>query len=472
MQNRFVTWLIILLVLLVPVGWVAWPTNTSLNIPLGDNSIQRDISIRQGLDLQGGLQVLLEADLPADQPLEQSAMETAKDIIANRVNGLGVSEPVVQLAGDRRIVVELPGLGNVDQALSLIKQTGLLEFVDTGSTPIPEGTVIQTDYVSGATSTNSLTATTGAATTAATDTAAATPSAAPTGPVYHTLMTGTALVSANPGRQEITNEIVIQFELTPEGATTFAQHTAANRGKFLTIVLDKTVISSPQIEDTIPDGKGIIRGNFTAESANTLALQLRYGSLPIPLKVAESRIIGPTLGQDSLNKSLVAGLIGLGAVMIFMALYYRLPGLVANISILGYAAIALAIFKLIPVTLTLAGVAGFMLSTGSALDANILIFERLKEELRSGRNLGQALELAWRRAWSSIRDSNIATLIICAILLWFASTFGATIVRGFAVTLMIGIGISLFTALVITRLLLNVVLHFFKPADPGKWFGV
>ena len=201
-------------------------------------------------------------------------------------------------------------------------------------------------------------------------------------------------------------------------------------------------------------------------------MQLRYGSLPVPLKVAETRTIGPTLGQDSLNKSLIAGLIGLSAVIIFMVLYYRLPGTVATLSIGVYALLALAVFKFIPVTLTLAGFAGFMLSTGSALDANILVFERLKEELRAGRTLLTALDLAWRRALSSILDSNIATIIICLILIWFASSFGATIVRGFAVTLLIGVAISLFTALVVTRLLLYTSISIFKPEDHGKWFGI
>ena len=489
MSTRYFQWFLVFVLLLLPIGWVAWPANTYLNIPMPFENppFTRDISIRQGLDLKGGLQVLLEADLPSNQSIDRNALDAAKGIIENRVNGLGVTEPVVQIAGERRIVVELPGLTNPEQALALIRQTGLLEFVDAGSNFLPEGSTVKTDYVHGsnsltgpaATPTLTATATAGATATpaatanaGATPTAAASPTPAPTpdAPIYHTVMTGAALstvtVQSNQGR------IVVAFTLTNEGKKIFGDHTTANVGRVLAIVLDKKVISSPRIESAITGGEGVIQGSFTTEQANSLALQLRYGSLPVPLKVAETRTIGPTLGQDSLNKSLIAGLIGLSAVIIFMVLYYRLPGTVATLSIGVYALLALAVFKFIPVTLTLAGVAGFMLSTGSSLDANILVFERLKEELRAGRTLLTALDLAWRRALSSILDSNIATIIICLILIWFASSFGATIVRGFAVTLLIGVAISLFTALVVTRLLLYTAISIFKPEDHGKWFGI
>ena len=187
--------------------------------------------------------------------------------------------------------------------------------------------------------------------------------------------------------------------------------------------------------------------------------------------MVETRTVGPSLGQDSLNKSLVAGAIGLGIVMTFMVLYYRLPGLIADVAILIYIAVTYALFRTIPVTLTLAGFAGLILSTGSALDANILIFERLKEELRAGKNLSTAFELSWRRAWPSIRDSNIATLITCAILFWFGSSFGATIVVGFAVTLFVGVIVSLFTAISATRVLLDVAIRITRPKNLPFWFG-
>jgi preprotein translocase subunit SecD len=264
-------------------------------------------------------------------------------------------------------------------------------------------------------------------------------------------MTGKELTGVNVGLGSAGSP-AIDFTLSPEGTTIFAQHTGANVGKILTITLDKRVVSAPGIEGQIPDGQGQISGSFTAESANQLAVQLRYGSLPIPLKVVETRIIGPTLGEDSLQKSLIAGLIGMIIVILFMAIYYRLPGLVADLSILFYAAIAFAIFKYFHFTLTLPGIAGFLLSTGAALDANILIFERLKEELR--------------------RDSNLATIITSLILYWFGSTFGATIVKGFSLTLALGVAISLFTAIYVTRTLLSAVLKNFKPEDTEFWFGI
>jgi preprotein translocase subunit SecD len=216
----------------------------------------------------------------------------------------------------------------------------------------------------------------------------------------------------------------------------------------------------------------MISGNFTSESANSLAVQLRYGSLPIPLKVIEIRTIGPTLGQESLQMSLRAGAIGFLIVILFMLLFYRLPGLMADIAILIYAITTFAIFRFIPVTLTLPGIAGFLLSTGSALDANILIFERIKEELRSGKTLRQSVELGWKRAWPSIRDSNIATIITCTILFWFGSTYGATIVKGFSITLLLGVLVSLFSAIVVTRVLMELVINNLKSKDYAKWFGI
>ena len=209
------------------------------------------------------------------------------------------------------------------------------------------------------------------------------------------------------------------------------------------------------------------------DEANSLAVQMRYGSLPVPLKVVESRLIGPTLGKDSLDKSIRAGLVGFLIVALFMIIYYRVPGFVAMLSIAFYAALTLMIFNLIGVTLTLPGIAGFLLSTGSALDANILIFERMKEELRAGRQLGQAVELGWRRAWSSIRDSNLATLITSGILFWFGSSFGASIVKGFAVTLALGVVVSLFCAIFVTRTLLNLTIDLVPNSQQKlSWFGI
>lgn len=292
----------------------------------------------------------------------------------------------------------------------------------------------------------------------------------PTQQIWHTVMTGsdlkTAVVSLVTGQYEVS------FELTSTGAQIFKDFTSTHIGQVLAIVLDKKIISAPSINDTIPDGKGVISGNFTRDTANQLAVQLRYGALPIPLKIVESNSVGPTLGQDSLRRSLMAGGIGLGLVIIFMAVYYRLPGLVADLALLTYALIAYALFRFIPITLTLPGIAGFVLSIGMAVDANVLIFERLKEELRAGRSLRTAIDLGWRRAWYSIRDSNLSTLITCFILYYFGLTFGASIVKGFSLTLAMGVLVSLFTAIIVTRTFLHLILDNVKSAEHPKWFGI
>jgi preprotein translocase subunit SecD len=471
--------LILIAIVLAFALWVDLSRTVTILNPL-DNSVwfQRDVTPRLGLDLQGGLQVLLEADLPENVQIDADSMETARTIVQQRTDALGVNENVIQVAGDRRIVGEFPGLEDSDAVLATIQQTGLLEFVDTGDYSPEPGTMLKTDFAAqAAESSTPPTPATEAAPTG-TPTPAAAPEAAPTETaqppeeiVYHTVMTGKDLESVSVVQSTL-GSYAISFTLSSEGADIFAAHTAANVNKFLTIVLDGRVISSPRIESAIPDGQGQITGNFTYETANAFAIQLRYGSLPIPLKVVETRIIGPTLGEDSLQKSLIAGLIGMTIVALFMGIYYRLPGIVAVLSILVYAAIAFAVFKWFHFTLTLAGIAGFLLSTGAALDANILIFERLKEELRNGRNLVTAVDQGWTRAWSSIRDSNLATIITSLILLWFGSTFGATIVKGFSLTLLIGVGISLFTAIYVTRTLLALFLKAFKPTNFERWFGI
>ena len=441
--------------------------------PFNDTVLyNRNIAPRLGLDLQGGLQVLLEADLPADRQIDAQEMETARAIVENRTNALGVSENLIQVAGERRIVGEFPGAEDSGAILDIIQQTGLLEFVDTGDYRPDEGTILQTDFASGTTTEPTAQPTaTAEATPGATPAATETPTAE-SQTVYHTIMTGKDLKSVTVAQPTGSLNPVLDFVLSPEGTKVFAQHTAANVGKILAITLDKRVISAPSINDPIPDGQGQISGNFTAESANSLAVQLRYGSLPIPLKVVETRVIGPTLGEDSLRKSLIAGAVGLTIVVLFMGIYYRLPGITADISILLYAVILFAVFKFLGVTLTLPGIAGIMLSTGSALDANILVFERLKEELRGGRVLKQAFDQAWSRAWPSIRDSNIAALITAGILFWFGNTFGATIVKGFSLTLAIGVIISLFSSQFITRTLLGLALDWLKPKNYERWFGI
>ncbi len=466
MSQRYIN-LIIILVLLAGVIWIDLPSNPGIKI----GEFERDLKTVLGLDLQGGMQVLLEADVPANEEVTQQQLADARQIIENRSNALGVSESLFQVTGNRRISGEFPGLTNTEEVVAAIKETGRLAFVDFGSQYIEEGTVVKTDVATGSASgTEEAPASEPTEETDATpaETTEATPAVEET--VYHAVMTGDQLAEVSVATTEL-GEVYIAFRLKEDGAQAFSEYTSNNMGNFLGIVLDGVVISSPQVENAITTGEGIIRGNFTYESANALAIQLRYGSLPVPLKVVETRLIGPTLGQDSLTKSLRAGIIGFILVVLFMTIYYRLPGGVAILSILSYGAITFAIYKLLPVTLTLPGIAGFLLSTGGALDANILMFERLKEELRAGRTLRQAVDISWRRAWPSIRDSNIATLITSVILFWFGSAYGATIVKGFALTLALGVGVSLFSAAMITRTYLAVALDIIKPTNLQKWFG-
>lgn len=444
--------IILVVVLLALALLVDFNNNITILNPVTDETLfTQDLTPRLGLDLRGGLQVLLEADLPEGAQIDLASMEIARDIVQQRTDALGVNENVIQIAGDRRIVGEFPGLEDTESVLATIQQTGLLEFVDTGDFNPKEGSFLVTDY-----------SPTGE------------PSETPADGVnvFHTIMTGAELDSVNVSQDTLGAKYIINFVLKSDGVKIFGDHTTNNTGKFLTILLDKQVISAPIINDPIIGGQGSISGSFTYESANAFAIQLRYGSLPIPLKVVETRIIGPTLSADSLNKSLVAGLIGMVIVVLFMIIYYRTPGIVAVLSILIYAAFAFAIFKWFHFTLTLPGIAGFLLSTGTALDSNILIFERMKEELRSGRSLIQAMDLGWTRAWSSIRDSNLAAIITSVILFWFGSSFGATIVKGFSLTLALGVIISLFTAIYVTRTLLAIFIKTFKPQNFERWFGL
>jgi protein-export membrane protein SecD len=522
MKSRNIVLLVAILIVALGVIYVDLPRSPGIHI----GKFNRDFAIKQGLDLQGGLQVLLEVDMPADQKLESGSLDIAAQIIANRVNALGVVEPLVQTQGERRIIVELPGIQDPDLAIATIKQTGLLEFVDAGDQFLEPGTIVQTTFpelesqgaqtheVGAAptiTPTQSvtnpllieppsqiLTPTSGITTTGTqtgTATAPETPQPTLKNWVFATVLTGADLKTAAVQRNSQTGQILIGFELSDKGGSIFEDFTGRNINKFLSIVLDKEVISSPVIRSKIPGGQGVIEGNFTLEEAQTLVVQLKYGALPIPLRVETVRTIGPTLGQDSVQRSIQAGAVGLTIVLLFMLVYYRLPGFLADLALVLYGLINLAVYKVgwpvllvislllilsylverkdvwplilggallvgtfglavagfVGVTLTLPAITGFILSTGMAVDANILVFERMKEELRAGRSLGSAIEAGFSRAWTSIRDSNISTLITCAILYYFGSTFGAGSVRGFAITLALGVIINMFTAITVTR---------------------
>ncbi len=541
MGTRNTVQLISIVILASIAIYVVFPGSPGIHISLGPIDIQRDFAIKQGLDLQGGVQVLLEADLEPGQDLEPGALDVAASIIENRVNALGVVEPLVQTQGNRRVIVELPGVGDPDQAIATIKETGLLEFVDAGDYFLPVGSIVQTTYPllesEGAqtqfvapqptepvspegTATATETPTSGLEieppTSVITPTEQATAEPTPTTPaesepvaggptitdrVFATILTGADLKTAAVQRDQQTGQFMIAFELTEKGGEIFADFTGRNVGKYAAIVLDKEVISSPVIRSQIPDGRGVIEGDFTLEEAQQLVVQLRYGSLPVPLRVETTRAIGPTLGQDSVQRSIRAGAVGLIIVLLFMLIYYRLPGLLADLALILYGLLNLAVYMVgwpilllisllmvvsylldrrdiwplllgsillvvtfalavsgfTGVTVTLPAVTGFILSTGMAVDANILVFERMKEELRAGRSLDSAMEAGFSRAWTSIRDSNISTLITCVILFYFGSTFGAGAVRGFAITLALGVIINMFTAITVTRTFMRLV---------------
>ncbi len=430
--------LLFILVLTLLAGYVVWPQKPGNYIPGGDflpgspgihlGGLQRQ-GARLGLDLQGGTQLTLQANMsnvPQDQ--RDSALKGVLNVIERRVNAYGVAEPHIQARGTDRIIVELPGVKDIEEAKKLIGQTATLEFKECASTSTRCGPQDPWQIATGTVGGQTLE------------------------------LTGKYLV---PGRQQVTFQgqgglPQVAFELNGEGAQIFGQVTQRLLGRQLGIFLDDQLISAPTVQAVITDN-GVITG-LTLEEARLLAIELNAGALPVPVTIEEERTVDATLGSDSVHKSIVAGELALLIVVVFMLLYYRLPGLAASGALIVYSLLTLALFKLIPVTLTLAGIAGFILSLGMAVDANILIFERMKEELRSGKTLAAAIRAGEDRAWPSIRDSNSSTLITCAVLYWFGHQFGATIIMGFALVLGIGVVISLFSALFVTRTFLELVL--------------
>jgi protein-export membrane protein SecD len=377
-------------------------------------------------------------------------MTTAQEIVERRVNALGVSEAVVQGQDQNRISVELPGVNNPDQAIETIRSTGQLEFVDPQGARLEQGMIINT--------TNNPDAVAQAQAVGGAEVLA------PYGEQpFATVMTGEVLKSAVATADQL-GQWQIAFDLTPAGSDQFFNYTGSHIGQPMAIVLDGVVLSAPTIQAAIRD-QGVITGQFTRDEADSLAVQMRYGALPVPLRTIDVRTISATLGQDSVNSSLVASLVGILAIFIYMLFMYRVPGILADLALLLYILLNLAFYKLLPVTLTLAGIAGFLLSVGMAVDANILIFERLKEELRSGRSPRMAVEIGFSRAWAAIWDSNLTTLISCGVLWFFGRTFGASFIQGYALTLAIGILISMFTAVVVTRTFMRVLLGNRAPQD-------
>ncbi|MGI6065419.1 MAG: protein translocase subunit SecD [Bacillota bacterium] len=355
-----------------------------------------------GLDLQGGAHVVLQAIPNKGEKITDSDMVKLTAVMRNRVDEFGVSEPIIQPAGNDRLIVELAGVDNPDEAIEILGRTAQLEFRD------PAGQVV---------------------------------------------VTGADLKDAQARIDSVSGQAEISLEFTSEGAKKFGAATARLVGQPISIVLDGTVIQSPNVEEPIMNGQARITGGFTFEEAAENAALLRGGALPVNVEIMEKRTVGPTLGKDSLDKSFLAGICGIIAVLIFMIAYYRLPGVIANVSLVFYILLVLWVHNLLNVTFTLPGIAGFLLSIGMAVDANVIIFERIKEELRKKKSLHAAIDAGFKRAFVAIFDSNVTTLIAAGVLFYF----GAGSIKGFAVTLSIGILSSMFTAITLTRLLIKWV---------------
>ncbi len=493
-MSSHVRWLILILVLCLFCIWVATPPefkgvqteacaqataeeietlrcNENLEIDTngdGENEFTLHITQSLGLDLVGGLRVLLQADIPAQNFTREELSETANNV-SRRVNALGLTEATVQVQGRDRILVELPGVRDPEQAIATIQQTALLEFVDFGGLSNQVMNLIGREIV-----TSEQIALRGdlSGEDGEDDPLAGRLAHPVNGLPFRTVMTGAGLQAASavlaPAQGTGNPQWLINFEIKEDFQSVFGSFTGERIGQPMAIVLDGEVLSAPTIQAQLSTG-GVISGQFTEQEANTLALQLRSGALPIPLRIESTQEVGATLGQESVRLSVQAGVVGVLVVLAFMLIYYRLPGLAADLALIVFIFLNIAVFKLLPVTLTLPAITGFLISIGTAVDGNILIFERIKEELRAGLALEHALKAGFDRAWTSIRDSNLSTIIICGILFMFGQTPGASIVAGFAVTLAIGLVLNLFTAVIVTRTFLYILVGLFrKPIERNR----
>ena len=403
-----------------------------INFRLGKSVFNRDLNFKKGLDLSGGMQVTLLADMEQiGQPSRTTALESARSVISRRVDLYGVSEATVKtsVAGnDYRLIVELPGIDKPQEALDLIGQTASLTFAAPVYQADPASPGAQPQLVN----------------------------------FVPSDLTGKDLQSATVTFETQNRQPAVSLKFKDSGKDKFAKLTKEFLGKPLAILLDNSLLSAPTVQSEIVTGDAIISGSFTLDEAKFLATQLNAGALPVPVKILSQKVISATLGENSIRQSVLAGAIGLSIVAAFMILYYGWLGVIAVIGLLVYGLITATLYRLIPVTLTLPGVAGFLLSIGMAVDSNILVFERYREEIRAGRSWPVSLELGFGRAWNSIKDANLATIITGLILFnpldWsFLNASGA--VRGFALTLLLGIFISLFTGIVVTRTLLRFFYH-------------
>ena len=426
---------LIILVLGLGVAMFVYKSEYKTNKNFGQaSSFLQNHQFHLGLDLSGGTHLIYRADVSGVKNGQVSdAMDSLRDVIERRVNLFGVSEPVVQVEdgglvsnGEEKLIIDLPGVTDVKKATDMIGQTPLLEF----KTEAPKGTP--------------QTATVGKDGKVNLD----------VGSQYvSTELTGRYLSKATLEFDQNTREPKVSLQFDDTGTKLFADITKNNTGKTVAIFLDGSPISTPVVREQIPNGQAVISGNFTPTEAKQLVGRLNSGALPVPISLLSTQTIGATLGTSAINAGVKAGMYGFLIIALFLILWYRLPGIIAVISLGIYISIMLALFKLLPVTLTAAGIAGFIISIGIAVDANVLIFERVKEELRLGHSVADAVKGGFAHAWFSIRDSNISSFITALILFWF----GTSLIKGFALTLGMGVIISMFSAITITRIFLSAI---------------
>ncbi|MCK5123233.1 MAG: protein translocase subunit SecD [Candidatus Pacebacteria bacterium] len=420
----------LIILLAVSTVYIVYPKNEGIKINNYGINYYNDLKFHLGLDLQGGTHLVYQSDLSQiEEEDRSSAIEGVRDVIERRVNAFGVSEPIVQTTKNDRLIVELAGVSDVNQAINMIGETPFLEFKEEMNEEeksnlrdqfkdanIPEEYLAQFFY-------------------------------------KNTELGGKQLDRADVAFNPNTYEPEVQLQFDSEGKDLFGEITGRNVGKKVAIYLDGMPISIPVVNEPITDGKAVISGNFSIDEAKLLVQRLNAGALPVPINLISQQTVDASLGKDSVQKSLVAGLLGLVLLSLFMIIYYRMQGVIAVVALLIYSCAVLSLFKFIPITLTLSGVAGFILSIGIAVDANILIFERIKEEIRKGKTINIAIEEGFARAWNSIFDSNVSTIITCIILAYF----GTSIIEGFAITLGIGVVLSMLSAIFITKTFLKVV---------------
>ncbi len=429
--RRQLIWGFVLLIVVGLAAWVDSPKHPSLTL----GSFHRDLNMKLGLDLQGGTRLVYRALLDKTSTQDPSeALAGVRDVIERRVNSFGVSEPIIQtnkVKDEYRVIVELAGVQDPEEAKKLIGQTPLLDFRKEGAKP-KEITAENVDQLVGG-------------------------SFEPTG------LSGKNLKRAAVEFDQVTGTPTISLEFDKEGSDLFAKTTKENIGKRIAIYLDGIPISAPTVQSEITNGKAVITGGFSLDEAKQLVRNLNSGALPVPIELIGQSIVDPSLGKTAIQKTLFAGEVGLLAVIVWMIAYYRLPGLVASIALIIYTILFLAIMKLVPVTLTLAGIAGFIMSIGMAVDANILIFERFRENIKSGKTIPFAFKEGFTAAWSSINASNVSSLLTGFVLYGF----GTSIVRGFALTFVLGTIISMFSAITVSRGILALV--FLMPWTHKKW---